>query len=346
MGAESMESIIQQVVLYIIFSIGLFVILLFFLNLLEQFFTALFSDFSQNDTLEKESLIQRLNFLKHAQWRKEQHIEALEKDYDQRENLFFHEIDQLIEKNRQYEQEIMLLKNTEESTVKTVVVAENTAAPYTANHFLKNFVEEVYDQVFCGTIEEEQQLYRNSIQEFDAFLQREKIRCALPYKVILRLYHLYDDDQMKAFAQSFEAFYDNFRTLEIKQIYQSSYLSPEQKLKQLQEKELIDVANEEFVKFVFYMLTHFSYRQVNALYQNFMRVYDVHFYTGTIKIEVTSKEAQQLFEEQWLPEHKNYQTEYIIHPQMVGGIIIHYANMSIDMSYKEMMQRYVMKKEV
>ncbi|MGY3777920.1 F0F1 ATP synthase subunit delta [Isobaculum melis] len=341
-----MEWMIQQIVLYTIFSIGLFVILLFFLSLLEQFFTALFSDFSQNDILEKESLIQRLHFLKRAEWHKQQHLEALEKDYQQRESLFFKEMDCLIEKNREYEKELMALKNTETSNVKAVVVAEKTVAPYTANHFLKNFVEEVYEQVFCATIEEEQQLYQNSIQEFDAFLQYEKIRCALPYKVILKLYDLYDDEQMKLFAESFKAFNDSIRTLEMKQVYQSSYLSPEQKLKQLQEKGLVDIANKEFMEFVFYMLTHFSYRQVTALYHNFMRVYDVHFYTGTIKIEVTSKEAQQLFEAQWLPQHKDYRTEYLIHPQMVGGVIIHYANMSIDMSYKEMMQRYVMKKEV
>lgn len=339
------EVIIQQIVLYSIFSIGFYLILIFLLNFFDQFFSYLFFNMSKDDSIEKLSLKKQINFLKNLKWKKNQHIKSIEESYQKREVLFYNEINKLVEKNQNNEKEITILKS-EKLLDKKVLITEKNDRKNGQYNVLNGLVDEIYDNVFCTSMEDEQEMYRNCIEEFDLFIQREKIRCALPYKVILRLYDLYDEIEMQKFALSFKEFHECFNVLEMKQIFQSSFLSPEQKLKQLIEKDFLNANDDEFVKFVFYMLTNFSYRQVNGLYGNFIRVYDIYFYTGIIKIELSSKESKEIFSKEWVPAHSNYQTEFLINPRIIGGAVIYYGNMSIDMSYKELMQRYVMKKEV
>lgn len=69
--------------------------------------------------------------------------------------------------------------------------------------------------------------------------------------MILQLFEMYSPEQLHLFAQSFQRYSERSSKLPVKQIYQSSYLSPEQKLKVMQEEGTLDELDAEFIQFLF-----------------------------------------------------------------------------------------------
>ncbi|UNB89463.1 ATP synthase delta chain [Listeria innocua] len=343
MIGESMEKLIQTIVLYSIFGVGFLYLLYFTLQKLENILTSFFYEVSQDKSLEKESLLRRLKRQKVATNKEEQKNRQLAIEAEQKETIFFEEIDQLVARNRQYEQELQMWQNEKPKQIVEVPSIETTPhAPYKS---LSSCVTEIMQKVFVESEEEEAQLFTEAIREFDALVRTEKIRLALPYKVLLRLFELHTSEELHAFTKSFEMFHERASKLSVKQIYQSSYLSPEQKLKVMREDGTLDELNHEFVEFLFYMLTHFSYRQTRGLYRNYLEVYNIHFYTGLIRVDVASEDAANHFDKLWQPTHTNYKIEYQVQKELIGGVIINYGTKSIDMSYQELIKRTTEKME-
>lgn len=337
MMGVSMEKIIETIILYGVFAVGFLYLLHFTLKKLENILTSFFYELSQDQSLEKESLLRRLKRQKIAATREEQKNRQLASEAEQKEAIFLEEIDQLVEKNRQYEQKLHIWQN--EQPKKIVEVPSIPTTPNAPRKSLSSYVDEILQQVFIESEEDEASLFSEAIREFDALIRAEKIRCALPYKVILQLFEMYSADQLHIFTNSFEKFNERAGKLAVKQVYQSSYLSPEQKLKVMREDGTLDELDAEFVQFLFYMLTHFSYRQTRMLYQNYLGVYNIHFYTGLIRVRVSSNEAANHFDKLWQPNHENYKIEYYVKKELIGGIILEYGTKSIDMSYQELIKR-------
>ncbi|WP_239256720.1 F0F1 ATP synthase subunit delta [Listeria ilorinensis] len=338
-----MEKFIQTIVLYGVFAVGFLYLLHFALQKLENILTSFFYELSQDQSLEKESLFRRLKRQKVATTREEQKNRQLALEAEQKESLLLEEIDQLLAKNSQYERELQAWQNEQPKQVVEVPAIETT--PHAPHRALSSYVNEILQEVFIESEEEEAQLFAEAIREFDALVKIEKIRCALPYKVILRLFDMYTPEQLHLFAASFQKFNERSAKLSVKQIYQSSYLSPEQKLKVMREEGVLNEIDAEFIQFLFYMLTHYSYRQTKMLYRNFIKVYNIHFYTGTIHVFVTDKEAAHHFEQLWQQDHANYRMEYQVKKEQIGGVILQYGSKSIDMSYQELIKRSTEKME-
>lgn len=343
MIGESMEKLIQTIVLYGIFAVGFLYLLYFTLQKLENILTSFFYEISQDKSLEKESLLRRLKRQKVATNQEEQKNRQLAIEAEQKETIFLEEIAQLVARNRQYEQELQLWKNETPTQIVEVPSVETT--PHAPFKSLSSCVNEIVQKVFITSEEEEAQLFTEAIREFDALVRVEKIRLALPYKVLLRLFEMHKPEELHAFTKSFEEFNERASKLSVKQIYQSSYLSPEQKLKVMREDGTLDGLNHQFVEFLFYMLTHFSYRQTRGLYRNYLEVYNVHFYTGLIRVNVANEESATHFDKLWRPTHTSYKIEYQVQKELIGGVIINYGTKSIDMSYQELIKRTTEKME-
>lgn len=337
MMGVNMEKIIEAIILYGIFAVGFLYLLHFTLRKLENILTSFFYELSQDKSLEKESLLRRLKRQKVATTREEQKNQQLASEAEQKEIIFLEEIDQLVAENRQYEQQLHMWKNEQPKQI--VEVPSVPTTPNAPKKALSSYIDEILQQVFIESEEDEAALFTEAIREFDALIRAEKIRCALPYKVILQLFEMYSSDQLHMFTASFKKFNERAGKLAVKQIYQSSYLSPEQKLKVMREDGTLDELDAEFVQFLFYMLTHFSYRQSRTLFKNFLGVYNLHFYTGLISITIASKESANHFEKIWYPTHENYKIEYRVKKELIGGVIIDYGTKSIDMSYQELIKR-------
>ncbi|KXS66546.1 ATP synthase F1 subunit delta [Listeria monocytogenes] len=343
MMGESMEKMIQTIILYSVFAVGFLYLLHFTLRKLENILTSFFYEVSQDQSLEKESLLRRLKRQKVATTQEEQKNRQLAIESEQKEVLFLEEIDQLIAQNKSYEQQLQAWENEQPKQIIEVPTFETTPhAPYKS---LSSYINEIFQQVFIESEEDEARLFTEAIREFDALVRTEKIRCALPYKVILYLFEMYSPEQLHLFAQSFQRYSERSSKLPVKQIYQSSYLSPEQKLKVMQEEGTLDELDAEFIQFLFYMMTHYSYRQTRNLYRNFVEVYNIHFYTGLICIHVASKDSANHFEKLWQPAHRSYKIEYQVQKELIGGVIIQYGSKSIDMSYQELIKRSTEKME-
>lgn len=343
MMGENMEKMIQTIILYSVFAVGFLYLLHFTLRKLENILTSFFYEVSQDQSLEKESLLRRLKRQKVATTQEEQKNRQLAIESEQKEELFLEEIDQLIAQNKSYEQQLQAWENEKPKQIVEVPRFETTPhAPYKS---LSSYINEIFQQVFIESEEDEARLFTEAIREFDALVRTEKIRCALPYKVILQLFEMYSPEQLHLFAQSFQRYSERSSKLPVKQIYQSSYLSPEQKLKVMQEEGTLDELDAEFIQFLFYMMTHYSYRQTRNLYRNFLEVYNIHFYTGLICIHVASKDSANHFEKLWQPAHRSYKIEYQVQKELIGGVIIKYGSKSIDMSYQELIKRSTEKME-
>ncbi|PCW67068.1 F0F1 ATP synthase subunit delta [Listeria monocytogenes] len=305
-----MEKMIQTIILYSVFAVGFLYLLHFTLRKLENILTSFFYEVSQDQSLEKESLLRRLKRQKVATTQEEQKNRQLAIESEQKEVLFLEEIDQLIAQNKSYEQQLQAWENEQPKQIIEVPTFETTPhAPYKS---LSSYINEIFQQVFIESEEDEARLFTEAIREFDALVRTEKIRCALPYKVILHLFEMY---------------------------------SPEQKLKVMQEEGTLDELDAEFIQFLFYMMTHYSYRQTRNLYRNFVEVYNIHFYTGLICIHVASKDSANHFEKLWQPVHRSYKIEYQVQKELIGGVIIQYGSKSIDMSYQELIKRSTEKME-
>lgn len=343
MMGESMEQMIQTIVLYGIFAVGFLYLLYFTLRKLENILTSFFYEIGQDKSLEKESLLRRLKRQKVATTQEELKNQQLVIEAEHKEEMFLEEIDQLLAQNREYEKQLHMVQNEQIQTITEIPKMETT--PHAPFKPLSSYVNEILQQVFIESEEDEKQLFSESIHEFDALVRAEKIRLALPYKVILRLFDMYNPEQLKLFTSSFQKFNERSSKLAVKQIFQSSYLSPEQKLKVMREDGTLDELDPEFVQFLFYMITHYSYRQTRSLYRNYLEVYNIHFYTGLIYVKVASEESANHFEELWQPTHASYKIEYQVQKELIGGVIINYGRKSIDMSYQELIKRTTEKME-
>ncbi len=337
MMGGNMEKIIETIILYGIFAVGFLYLLHFTLKKLENILTSFFYELSQDQSLEKESLLRRLKRQKVATSREEQKNRQLASEAEQKEVIFLEEIDQLLAENRKYEQELHLWQIEQQKEI--IEVPSVVTTPHAPHKSLSSYIDEILQQVFIESEEDEAGLFTESIREFDALMRTEKIRCALPYKVILQLFEMYSSEQLQIFTESFNKFNERSGRLAVKQVYQSSYLSPEQKLKVMREDGTLEELDAEFVQFLFYMLTHFSYRQSRTLYRNYQGVYNIHFYTGLILVTVASEESANHFKKLWEPGHENYNIEYQVKKELIGGVVLQYGTKSIDMSYQELIKR-------
>lgn len=74
MMGENMEKMIQTIILYSVFAVGFLYLLHFTLRKLENILTSFFYEVSQDQSLEKESLLRRLKRQKVATTQEEQKI--------------------------------------------------------------------------------------------------------------------------------------------------------------------------------------------------------------------------------------------------------------------------------
>lgn len=332
-----MEKVIASIFSYGIFAVGFIVMLVYFMRKLETVFTALFADLQQDDAAVKESYRKRLKAANRQERIQTQKMRAVLQEQEEREAILYEELENLLATAKKYEEKIKQLEQIKNEKVIEIPVLPT--APNTLSKPLKNYFQQILSDVFIETEEEERALYAEAIREFDMVVQTEKVRCALPYKVILRLFEIYDDQQLTDFAASFQVFHERAKKLAVKQIYQSSYFSPEQKLKVMREENVLDELDLNFVEFLFYMLTHFSYRQVKSLFQHFERVYNIHFYTGNIQVTVANEADKQVFASIWDESHTHYRTVYCLKKEQLGGVILHFDNKSIDMSYRYLIEQ-------
>lgn len=221
------------------------------------------------------------------------------------------------------------------NNVAPVVVKNDTAAVDT------KIIEKLYTDVLRKNKAEEPRFLQHAINEFSAVMEQYKVRCALPYRVILRIFDMYSHEELELFAESFATFYKRMRTSKVKRIIQNRFLSEEQQLKAMYDEEILVGLDAEFIQFLFYMLTKYSYRQMIALYNNFVKCYNIYFYTGVIEISVADAEAEETFSALWSKSYPQYRIKTVIDRNMLGGIVIRHENISIDLSYEALVNGYI-----
>ncbi|WP_439443754.1 F0F1 ATP synthase subunit delta [Listeria aquatica] len=338
-----MESLIQTITIYIIFVIGFMSILRFFLQKIEVVFTKAFSVLSQDDSVEKEYLLAKVkqqenNFLNEKQKNQEMKLKI-----KQKEKLFLGEIENLLAKNRNF------TVGLERQISSTSGSLSESASPMlemplpTKKRLLKNYKEKFMQEVVNASKKNEEALFKEAMATFDKLVYAEKIRYALPYRIILRLFEIYGDFELHQFTESFQIFHQRIVKKDIRQIYQSSYLSPEQKIRVMNDNGLLKDLDEEFIQFLFYLVLHFSYKEMKHIYQNYMRVYNVHFYREEIQVVVTDQEALEKFHDIWKDRYPNYFVKYEVRKGLINGVIIYYGSHIIDRSYQELI-RYAAEK--
>ncbi|TLG76755.1 F0F1 ATP synthase subunit delta [Culicoidibacter larvae] len=202
-------------------------------------------------------------------------------------------------------------------------------------------IEKLYTDVLQKNKAEEPRFLQHAINEFSVVMEQYKVRCALPYRVILRIFDMYSHQELESFAESFATFYKRLRTFKVKRIIQNRFLSEEQQLKAMYDDELLANLDAEFIQFLFYMLTKYSYRQMIALYSNFVKCYNIYFYTGIIEITVADSEAEETFSALWSETYPQYRIKTTIDRNMLGGIVIRHENISIDLSYEALVNGYI-----
>ncbi len=88
MMGESMEKMIQTIILYSVFAVGFLYLLHFTLRKLENILTSFFYEVSQDQSLEKESLFAPFKATKVATTQEEQKNRQLAIESEQKEVLF------------------------------------------------------------------------------------------------------------------------------------------------------------------------------------------------------------------------------------------------------------------
>ncbi|MBO0472175.1 hypothetical protein IGL98_000661 [Enterococcus sp. DIV0840] len=188
---------------------------------------------------------------------------------------------------------------------------------------------------------EAEQLYQEAIEKFNYDMLILQTRYALPYKVIIRLFELYNEDELKTFYQSFNFFMKELSLRKHKKIYRSNYYSSEQKMQIFSQLGLLDSLDKEFCNFLYFLLNKYSYRQTNELHQHFQKVWGIRYYQGTITVSLPSETEISLFKEVWAKNQTSYQLEITIQPEVKKGVIIHSAQTSVDLSYQKLIDQYV-----
>lgn len=141
---ESMEKMIQTIILYSVFAVGFLYLLHFTLRKLENILTSFFYEVSQDQSLEKESLLRRLKRQKVATTQEEQKNRQLAIESEQKEVLFLEEIDQLIAQNKSYEQQLQAWENEQPKQIIEVPTFETTPhAPYKS---LSSYINEIFNR--------------------------------------------------------------------------------------------------------------------------------------------------------------------------------------------------------
>lgn len=340
-----MENVIQTITIYTIFVIGFLHILRYSLQKIEMVFTKAFSALSQDDSIEKEHLLAKVEQQGSTISSEKRKNQEIKRKSAQKEKLFLTQIEELLAKNRKYTRELERRPNS--SFEQPNEAAPNLEiAPQVKKRLLSDYKERFMQEVVTASRQKESALFIDAMTAFDKLVYAEKIRSALPYRIILRLFEIYGESELHQFAKSFQKFHKRILQTDIRQIYQSSYLSPEQKIRVMNDNGLLKGLDEEFIQFLFYMVLNFSYKEMKHIYQNYMQVYKVHFYSEEIRVIVTDQEAIEKFHAIWQERYPNYSVNYEVKKELISGVIIYYGTRVIDRSYQELIRHSAEKIEM
>jgi F-type H+-transporting ATPase subunit delta len=184
-------------------------------------------------------------------------------------------------------------------------------------------------------------IYQEAIEKFTSEMFVMQIRYALPYKVILRLFEMYNEEKLRKFYQSFNIMMDALNSRKYKKIYRNTYYSSEQKIQLFAQFGLLDKLDKEFIDFLFYLLNRYSYRQVRELYQHFQKVWSIRHYQGTVKVILPSETEISVFKELWDDTLSYCTMEFVIHAEIKKGVIIQTAQTSVDLSYHQLIDQNI-----
>lgn len=184
-------------------------------------------------------------------------------------------------------------------------------------------------------------IYREAIEEFTYELFVMQIRYALPYKIIMRLFEIYNEEKLKEFYHSFSILMDTLKVRKYKKIYRNSYYSSEQKMQLFAQSGLLDRLDKEFNDFLFYLLNKYNYQQVRELYQHFNKVWSIRYYQGTIKIMLASEAEISSFKCLWGNTLSYSTVEFVVQSEIKKGVIIQSAQTSVDLSYQQLIEKYI-----
>jgi F-type H+-transporting ATPase subunit delta len=184
-------------------------------------------------------------------------------------------------------------------------------------------------------------IYQEAIEEFTSEMFVMQIRYALPYKVILRLFEMYNEEKLRKFYQSFNIMMDALNGRKYKKIYRNTYYSSEQKIQLFAQFGLLDKLDKEFIDFLFYLLNRYSYRQVRELYQHFQKVWSIRHYQGTVKVILPSETEISVFKELWDDTLSYCTMEFVIDAEIKKGVIIQTAQTSVDLSYHQLIDQNI-----
>lgn len=332
------ETAVITVFPYVLTVVGVLILLWWLLRLGEKAINQWVKAADNPAYVEKVSLERELT---REQAARQKEVAQLQTQLEQAEwskKKYHHELEKVL---RQYKEVKENYEYTQATAKKSVQIREipvlQSGTVYSKEEMKAQLKRVIHKVDHTSSTE----VYQRALDYFEERLMNERIHCALPYKVILRLFEIYDEHTMQIFAHSFNKFIGFMKQAKIKKIYQSRYYTNEQKLRLFYDEGLLDYLDDEFVQFLFYMLEHYTYRRVRSLYQHFEKVYDLVYYKGTVGIEVVNQEEIGEFRRFWELKFARYSAEYRINSELKKGVRIHFSNFTIDMSYAVLLDYYI-----
>lgn len=189
-------------------------------------------------------------------------------------------------------------------------------------------------------------IYQEALEEFAYELFVMQVRYALPYKIIMRLFEMYNEEELKAFYQSFSILMKALSIRKYKKIYRNSFYTSEQKMQLFDQDGLLEQLGQEFSHFLFYLLTKYSYRQVRELYQHFQKVWGIRNYQGIVQILLPSEAEIDPFKRLWRQTLAKSQLEFVVQAEVKKGVVIQSAQVTVDLSYQQLMNQFIDQYEV
>lgn len=337
-----------QLIFMLILSIAPFaaviIILCYVIWFLSRYAFKFFSDLDQ--TLSKSNAVEKKVYSQIA--------EADKVDYEKKKSQWQARIDQLTRAREFYRLEFEKLASQskqenqlsqsgnkaeiiEPQQIRVEVPDEELTRALYKNH-MKQQIQDI-----LSSIEQldNKQIYQEAVEKFAQEMFVLQVRYALPYKVILRLFEMYSHEELKTFQKSFAVMMRALSLPEYKRIYRNKSFSPEQKIYLLAQKGVLEDLDNEFLNFLYFLLNKYNYRQVKEIYQRFQKVWELKFYQGTITVFLPNEIEVSVFKEFWYRILPTCHTEYMIQTEIKKGVVIQSSQLSIDLSYQELIDRYI-----
>jgi F-type H+-transporting ATPase subunit delta len=311
-----------------------------------QLFDNLDQTLSKDDTVKK-AVDQQVAIKEEAKLKNEKaNLQVKLKQLDDNKNYYQIQSEQLQQLVDQLEKEKNYYKNsTSENTVQPTIV--KVPDKELAEALYKSDLKQQIRQVIAAADDmDAADIYQRAIASFTQEIFLLQIRYALPYKIILRLFELYSEAELKNFYRSFHTLIDTLSVRKYRKIYKSTYYSPEEKITLFADLGVLETLDDEFGQFLYFLLKNYSFHQVRELYQHFQKVWGIKFYQGTITVSLASEAEIDCFQQLWNETGSYYHLEYDIQGEIKKGVIIQSAQLTVDLSYQKLIDQFIEQQEM